>query len=246
MFSGRTRSWNRKLTWQGPQELYTFVILYLMMDMIMRWRNDVLLFGWRACVEDVRGSCSIAATQKDKKKNKNRNCSRELICSWSVGSRRHWCKLGEWIERDGGREVIFVWRSFGWKYLIFKRFYFFVDGWLNEKEKAVNCWQLEIWAHQEREILIGKMLTYGSICMFLFIYSYGSILISLIKENHALNLNLVNHGYLRSNYIIQNILNQIGDTRCFTPILPSLEFKLTISEHDLILECVKNVVGQKQ
>ena len=53
----------------------------------------------------------------------------------------------EW-EREGKD---FVRRVFEWKYLIFKRAFSFVDGWWNEKEEVVNCWQQDLWAHQERE-----------------------------------------------------------------------------------------------
>ena len=135
MFSWRTRSWNRKLTWQEPQKLYVFVIFYLMMVM-MRWWNYVGLFGWWTRVEHVRSSSSIAATQNNKKKTEYKDCSPELVGSWSAISRRHFeeLKIGGDDERKWARErerewenILFVWRGFGWNYLIFKGV-FLVDG----------------------------------------------------------------------------------------------------------------------
>lgn len=177
MFSWRTRSWNRKLTWQEPQKLYVFVIFYLMMVM-MRWWNYVGLFGWWTRVEHVRSSSSIAATQNNKKKTEYKDCSPELVGSWSAISRRHFeeLKIGGDDERKWARErerewenILFVWRGFGWNYLIFKGV-FLVDGdeW---KKEVVNCWQQEIWAHQETEIECDwKILTCGSIRIYIFFF----------------------------------------------------------------------------
>lgn len=87
-------------------------------------------------------------------------------------------------EREREREnILFVWRGFGWNYLIFKGV-FLVDGdeW---KKEVVNCWQQEIWAHQETEIECDwKILTCGSIRIYIFfwfkysyilLFTYGSI-----------------------------------------------------------------------
>lgn len=183
MFSWRTRGWNRKLTWHGPQELYTFVTLYLMVVMMMRWWNFVGLFRWWSR-EHVRGSCSIAATQKEKKNNENKDCFRELIGSWSAVSRRHLMnqRLESTRENENEsereREREKIWRVFEWKYLIFKRVFLLLMG---DGMKKRRLWIVDskIYGHikreRERERMCWKMLTYGCICMLficLWFYSY--------------------------------------------------------------------------
>ena len=156
MFSWRTRGWNRKLTWHGPQELYTFVILYLMVVMMMRWWNFVGLFRWWSR-EHVRGSCSIAATQKEKKNNENKDCFRELIGVWSAVSRRHLMdqRLESTRENENESEreregKDFVRRVFEWKYLIFKRVFLLLMG---DGMKKRRLWIVDskIYGHIKRE-----------------------------------------------------------------------------------------------
>lgn len=193
MFSWRTRSWNRKLTWQKPQELYAFVILYLMIMMMRWWRNYVVFFAWRTRVEHVSGSCSIAATQKDKKKNKAKVCFSELICSWSAVSRRHFVefKIGAY-GRKRERETKNLFEGFlGGINLVFKRF--FVDGWWNEKEERLSIVDSKKYGHIKRES-DWKMLTYGSIRMFFHLLMVLFVCF-LFKETTG-RKSKINHGFL--------------------------------------------------